>query len=168
MRRYPSPYQFVAVKHHWYWQFNFIFQRLEVTKPGSWDGHALYIEEDNYVAPDLLAVLAQMSSIAENQCGGEKCGILNLGLKTQEAVSDSGAGFETRGHVRRRYFIRATRGQPPLILTESMNAIAQWVVTFLDPVSDYCTPRVGTGAERSWVGVLKAQHGDGFQPQFLA
>jgi hypothetical protein len=126
------PYQFVAVKHHWYWQFNFIFQQLDVTKPGAWDGHALYIEEDNYVAPDLLAVLNQMSSIAENQCGGEKCGILNLGLKTQEAVSDSGAGFETRGHVRCRYSIRATRGQLPRVLTVPTDAIAQWVAACLD------------------------------------
>ena len=39
----------------------------------------------------------------------EKGGILNLGLKTQEAVSDSGAGFETRGHVR----CRAAREQLP-------------------------------------------------------
>jgi hypothetical protein len=92
--------QFVAVKHHWYWQFNFIFQRLEVAKPDDWHGYALYIEEDNYAAPDLLAVLGQMSDIAQNQCGPDKCGILNLGLKTQEAVSDSGAGFDRRGHVR--------------------------------------------------------------------
>ena len=90
--------KFVAVKHHWFWQFNFLFQKLSVTQTG-WTGYALYIEEDNYVAPDLLTILAQMSDIAVNQCGPDKCGVLNLGLKTREAVSDTGAGFETRGHV---------------------------------------------------------------------
>ena len=89
----------MAVKHHWWWQFNFVFQRLEVAAEGKWTGDVLYIEEDNYVAPDILAVLAQMRSIATEQCGAEKCGMLNLGLKTQEAVSDNGAGWEHRGNA---------------------------------------------------------------------
>ena len=172
--------KFVAVKHHWFWQFNFLFQKLkvaaavsvcnrptkahvlEVGKPpktrnvrrmeiragsrnrpcmrvcmqGQWSGYALYLEEDNYVAPDILNVLAslhalharararvtlpfptlkardkafladifspvlqgQMGEVAKSQCGEEKCGLLNLGLKVKEAVSDNGAGFESRGH----------------------------------------------------------------------
>ena len=89
----------MAVKHHWWWQFNFVFQRLEVAAEGKWTGDVLYIEEDNYVAPDILTVLAQMRSIATEQCGAEKCGVLNLGLKTQEAVSDNGAGWEHRGNA---------------------------------------------------------------------
>ena len=91
--------KFVAVKHHWFWQFNFLFQKLRVASATDWTGYAFYMEEDHYAAPDTLSVLAQMVDIAQTQCGEEKCGLLNLGLKVQEAVSDDGSNFDSRGHT---------------------------------------------------------------------
>eukprot|EP01049_Picozoa_sp_SAG25_P010858 SAG25_NODE_1240_length_3521_cov_61.836061_2_plen_94_part_00 len=52
----------------------------------------LYIEEDNFVAPDILSVMEQMVDVAESRCG-EKCGVLDLGLKEREATNDNGAGW---------------------------------------------------------------------------
>ena len=57
----------VATKHHWFWQFNFVFQQLRVANKAAWTGYALYLEEDNFVAPDILIVLKQMIIIAHNQ-----------------------------------------------------------------------------------------------------
>jgi hypothetical protein len=53
----------------------------------------MYVEEDNYLAPDALAVLKQMIGLAKSarECGPDGSGcVLNLGLKRQEAVSDNG------------------------------------------------------------------------------
>jgi hypothetical protein len=57
----------VATKHHWFWQFNFVFQQLRVANKAAWTGYALYLEEDNFVAPDILIVLEQMIIITHNQ-----------------------------------------------------------------------------------------------------
>eukprot|EP01052_Picozoa_sp_SAG31_P015144 SAG31_NODE_965_length_10696_cov_10.487213_5_plen_350_part_00 len=88
--------KFTAVKHHWWWQFNFVFSQLKVTtnEGSGHTGWVLYVEEDNYLAPDVMATLNQMIGLAESGqagacgAGGEGCPLLNLGLKRQEAVSD--------------------------------------------------------------------------------
>ena len=49
------------------------------------------------MAPDILNVLAQMAEVAKSRCG-DKCGVLDLGLKVREAVNDNGADWGRKGN----------------------------------------------------------------------
>uniref|UniRef100_A0A1I7YTJ3 Alpha-1,6-mannosyl-glycoprotein 2-beta-N-acetylglucosaminyltransferase n=1 Tax=Steinernema glaseri TaxID=37863 RepID=A0A1I7YTJ3_9BILA len=47
------------MKNHWWWKMNYVFDGV-VKRYGLEDRHVLRLEEDNYVAPDVLHVLNQL------------------------------------------------------------------------------------------------------------
>ncbi|XP_075973549.1 alpha-1,6-mannosyl-glycoprotein 2-beta-N-acetylglucosaminyltransferase-like [Anticarsia gemmatalis] len=46
-------------KHHWWWKANFVFNRLDWSR--GYKGTVIFLEEDNYVLPDLLYMLRFMT-----------------------------------------------------------------------------------------------------------
>lgn len=64
-----------AIKHHWWWKINMVFDNLRVTQ--SYGGYVLFLEEDHYVAPDFVQVAAQLIGMKKD-CAD--CDFINLGM----------------------------------------------------------------------------------------
>ncbi|TRY60416.1 hypothetical protein DNTS_007176 [Danionella cerebrum] len=62
-------------KHHWWWKLHFVFERIHVLR--GYNGDVVFLEEDNYVLPDLLTFQKSMSELRKTSCGD--CDILALG-----------------------------------------------------------------------------------------
>lgn len=45
-------------KHHWWWTANYIFEKYDVTS--YFKGYVIFLEENHYVSPDLIHMLAYM------------------------------------------------------------------------------------------------------------
>ena len=48
-----------AIKHHWWWKINTIFDRLSVTR--NFTGFIILVEEDHFFSPDALVVAQHLS-----------------------------------------------------------------------------------------------------------
>lgn len=64
------------IKHHWWWKAGMIFDGI--MKRYGLDVYTIFLEEDHYVAPDLLYILKILIDKKETFC--ENCKILALGL----------------------------------------------------------------------------------------
>jgi len=69
------------IKHHWWWKAKRVFDQLEYTRhhPGLF----LFIEEDHYVPPDFLHMLAVMQAARKDHC--PQCNVLSLGAQALSA-----------------------------------------------------------------------------------
>lgn len=67
--------KFSQTKHHWWWKINHIMDGVQATKKHK--GPFLFLEEDHYVAPDVLHVLKLMLKKRKEDCA--KCSILCMG-----------------------------------------------------------------------------------------
>ncbi|KHJ42640.1 N-acetylglucosaminyltransferase II [Trichuris suis] len=63
------------IKHHWWWKAIQVFEHI--VPQTKYDGWVLFLEEDNYVSPDLLNVLDAIVSNKNSIC--ETCEFLVLG-----------------------------------------------------------------------------------------
>ncbi|XP_043916931.1 alpha-1,6-mannosyl-glycoprotein 2-beta-N-acetylglucosaminyltransferase-like [Protopterus annectens] len=66
---------FTQTKHHWWWKLHFVWERLEALH--GYSGHAIFLEEDNYVLPDFVPFFKEMEQLQKKQC--PECHILALG-----------------------------------------------------------------------------------------
>ncbi|XP_030628694.1 alpha-1,6-mannosyl-glycoprotein 2-beta-N-acetylglucosaminyltransferase [Chanos chanos] len=62
-------------KHHWWWKLHFVFERVRALQ--GYSGFAIFMEEDNYVLPDLYRFFKAMSELKRTAC--EDCDILAIG-----------------------------------------------------------------------------------------
>lgn len=62
-------------KHHWWWKLHFVFERVKIMQ--GYNGFVVFLEEDNYVLPDLLHCYKLMVEFREKNC--PDCDILSLG-----------------------------------------------------------------------------------------
>ncbi|XP_060074336.1 alpha-1,6-mannosyl-glycoprotein 2-beta-N-acetylglucosaminyltransferase-like [Ylistrum balloti] len=80
--------KYCQTKHHWLWKLDRVFDKLEVMK--NYTGHVLLLEEDYYVAPDIITVIQMMNNLKKRDC--KECRMLTAGNydKTQSFVVNSG------------------------------------------------------------------------------
>ncbi|KAK3095792.1 hypothetical protein FSP39_019233 [Pinctada imbricata] len=80
--------KYCQTKHHWFWKLYRVFDGLEVTR--NYTGQILLLEEDYYVAPDIITTLQMMQSLKRKEC--KDCRMLTAGNydKTQSYVANSG------------------------------------------------------------------------------
>lgn len=62
-------------KHHWWWKLHFVFERVHALQGHG--GFVVFLEEDNYVLPDLLHYYKLMVAFRERHC--PDCDLLSLG-----------------------------------------------------------------------------------------
>lgn len=65
-----------AIKHHWWWKVNTVFDRLYETQ--NYSGYVIFLEEDHIVAPDFIEVAKQLIGMRNSQC--TDCDFINLGM----------------------------------------------------------------------------------------
>ncbi|CDW57712.1 UDP GlcNAc:a 6 D mannoside [Trichuris trichiura] len=63
------------IKHHWWWKAIQVFEHI--VPQSDYDGWVLFLEEDNYVSPDLLNILDKIIANKKSIC--EACEFLVLG-----------------------------------------------------------------------------------------
>lgn len=67
--------RFTMIKHHWWWKLNTVFDGLRETRHDR--GLVLLLEEDHFVAPDLLLALRLLARARQQHC--PDCNLLNAG-----------------------------------------------------------------------------------------
>uniref|UniRef100_A0A1B6MJU3 Alpha-1,6-mannosyl-glycoprotein 2-beta-N-acetylglucosaminyltransferase n=1 Tax=Graphocephala atropunctata TaxID=36148 RepID=A0A1B6MJU3_9HEMI len=75
------------LKHHWWWKINRVFDQLNVT--ANFNGFVVFLEEDYYIAPDVLHTLRLMVNLAASDC--PECNNFHLGTfsKSQKYEEDA-------------------------------------------------------------------------------
>jgi hypothetical protein len=88
---YPDEYghyreaKITAVKHHWWWKLNMVFDGMRATK--DFNGYVMFLEEDHYLSPDFLYMTEKLIALKEEKC--TDCDFINLGMYTAvKAVSN--------------------------------------------------------------------------------
>ncbi|XP_071534649.1 uncharacterized protein [Panulirus ornatus] len=66
---------FTQIKHHWWWKINRVFEGLRMMQQST--GWVVFLEEDHYVAPDLLHVLRLLLHEKSFLC--HHCQVISLG-----------------------------------------------------------------------------------------
>ncbi|XP_003740359.1 alpha-1,6-mannosyl-glycoprotein 2-beta-N-acetylglucosaminyltransferase [Galendromus occidentalis] len=72
--------KFCQTKHHWWWKINRVMDALNVTMFHR--GPFIFLEEDHYVAPDLLHVLRLMENAQPTACPGCRIFVMGTYVKT--------------------------------------------------------------------------------------
>ncbi|CAM9921091.1 unnamed protein product [Lampetra planeri] len=67
---------FTQAKHHWWWKLHFVWRGLRMLR--GHPGPVLLLEEDHFVLPDALALLASMGEVRRLNCAD--CDLLSLGV----------------------------------------------------------------------------------------
>lgn len=62
-------------KHHWWWKLHFVFERVHALQ--GYSGFIVFLEEDNYVLPDIFHYYKLMVAFREKLC--PDCDLLSLG-----------------------------------------------------------------------------------------
>lgn len=62
-------------KHHWWWKLHFVWERVQAMQ--GYKGFAIFLEEDNYILPDLFHFYKKMAEFRETSC--PDCDMLALG-----------------------------------------------------------------------------------------
>ncbi|CAN9507786.1 unnamed protein product [Ophioblennius macclurei] len=62
-------------KHHWWWKLHFVWERVHALQ--GYSGFVIFLEEDNYVLPDLFHFYKLMVEFREKNC--PDCDLLSLG-----------------------------------------------------------------------------------------
>ncbi|XP_042240097.1 alpha-1,6-mannosyl-glycoprotein 2-beta-N-acetylglucosaminyltransferase-like [Homarus americanus] len=63
------------IKHHWWWKIHRVFEEVRVTRESA--GWVVFLEEDHYLAPDLLHVLHRLLRDKDTLC--RHCQVIALG-----------------------------------------------------------------------------------------
>lgn len=66
---------FTQTKHHWWWKLHFVWERIQILQ--GYGGYVVFMEEDNYILPDLYHYLKVMVELKKREC--PDCDILALG-----------------------------------------------------------------------------------------
>lgn len=78
---YPDSYghyreaHFTAIKHHWWWKINTVFDHLTTTR--KFNGYVIFLEEDHFLSPDFIEVARKLINLASLRCAD--CDLINLG-----------------------------------------------------------------------------------------
>ncbi|XP_064382797.1 alpha-1,6-mannosyl-glycoprotein 2-beta-N-acetylglucosaminyltransferase-like [Halichondria panicea] len=64
-----------AIKHHWWWKVNTVFDHLRVTT--DFNGYVFFLEEDHYLSPDFVHVAKRLVALKREQC--QDCDLVNMG-----------------------------------------------------------------------------------------
>ena len=56
-----------AIKHHWWWKINKVFDDLNVT--ANFNGTVFFMEEDHYISPDAVLVAQDLIHLKDRYCG---------------------------------------------------------------------------------------------------
>ncbi|CAI7748713.1 unnamed protein product [Closterium sp. NIES-54] len=91
--RYRDPH-FVALKHHWWWMQNTVWDGLSETN--TFTGHMLFIEEDHLLFPNALAHLKSLIRVKNVRC--PECVAVTLAPSNVKSRGESGL----RAFVRER------------------------------------------------------------------
>ncbi|XP_076058360.1 uncharacterized protein LOC143035313 [Oratosquilla oratoria] len=89
-REWPDSYghyrepRYTQIKHHWWWKIHRVFEDLRVTGP-SFEGEVIFLEEDHFVAPDLLHMHRLLRKTRDKNC--PECLVLSLGNYNKMAPS---------------------------------------------------------------------------------
>uniref|UniRef100_A0A3Q3XC81 Uncharacterized protein n=1 Tax=Mola mola TaxID=94237 RepID=A0A3Q3XC81_MOLML len=62
-------------KHHWWWKLHFVWERVQVMQ--GYTGFVIFLEEDNYILPDLFHFYKSMIEFRKKNC--PDCDMLALG-----------------------------------------------------------------------------------------
>ncbi|XP_020352219.1 alpha-1,6-mannosyl-glycoprotein 2-beta-N-acetylglucosaminyltransferase-like [Oncorhynchus kisutch] len=62
-------------KHHWWWKLHFVWERVQALH--GYSGFAVFLEEDNYILPDLYHLYNEMVGYRKSSC--PDCDMLALG-----------------------------------------------------------------------------------------
>lgn len=65
----------VQIKHHWFWKLNMVFSGMREIHKNV--GPVLFLEEDNYVSPDLIHIMKKAVSLRDKNC--QHCHAITLG-----------------------------------------------------------------------------------------
>ncbi|XP_046658270.1 alpha-1,6-mannosyl-glycoprotein 2-beta-N-acetylglucosaminyltransferase-like [Homalodisca vitripennis] len=107
------------IKHHWWWKINRVFDQLRVTD--NFNGFVLFLEEDYYVAPDILHTLRLMVNFAAVNC--PSCNSFHLGTFTrsmsyqEHASKVSGGEWNNLGLSFNRSFWQILKACSPTFCT---------------------------------------------------
>lgn len=84
-----------AIKHHWWWKVNMVFDGLRVTQ--NYTGYVVFLEEDHYVSPDFIEVAHQLMKMKKEKC--HDCDFINLGMynKAKVLTNRASAGIWNAG-----------------------------------------------------------------------
>lgn len=66
---------YTAIKHHWWWKIAFVFDHVHVLK--NHPGPKIFVEEDNYLSPDVLTVSQQLAAALATSATND--GLFSLG-----------------------------------------------------------------------------------------
>lgn len=82
--------KYCQTKHHWFWKLFHVFDELTVMK--NYTGLVLLLEEDYYVAPDIITILQMMNHLKKSDKDCKDCRMLTAGNydKTQSYSLNSG------------------------------------------------------------------------------
>lgn len=62
-------------KHHWWWKLHFVWERVQAMQ--GYNGFVIFLEEDNYILPDMFSFYKKMAAFRKNSC--PDCDMLALG-----------------------------------------------------------------------------------------
>ncbi|XP_014000080.1 alpha-1,6-mannosyl-glycoprotein 2-beta-N-acetylglucosaminyltransferase [Salmo salar] len=62
-------------KHHWWWKLHFLWERVQALH--GYSGFAVFLEEDNYILPDIYHLYKEMVGYRKSSC--PDCDMLALG-----------------------------------------------------------------------------------------
>ncbi|XP_049612781.1 alpha-1,6-mannosyl-glycoprotein 2-beta-N-acetylglucosaminyltransferase [Syngnathus scovelli] len=63
------------IKHHWWWKLHFVWERVNAIQ--GYSGFVIFLEEDNYILPDIFHFYNSTVEFRENKC--QDCDVLALG-----------------------------------------------------------------------------------------
>ncbi|KAL5518054.1 hypothetical protein EMCRGX_G003725 [Ephydatia muelleri] len=77
---------FTAIKHHWWWKINTVFDHLTTTS--TYSGYIILLEEDHFLSPDFVDVTRKLISLVNLRCAD--CDLINLGTYSLGSYHDIG------------------------------------------------------------------------------
>lgn len=85
---------YCQTKHHWFWKLFRVFDDLTVMR--NYTGLVLLLEEDYYVAPDIITILQMMNHLKKRDC--KDCKMLTAGNYDKAQSYSSQSGQVELGH----------------------------------------------------------------------
>ena len=80
--------KFTAIKHHWWWKANFVFDHVPVL--ANHPGPKIFFEEDHMFAPDMIEVSQLMNR--HMAMGSSNCVLFSLGTYTAKSGATDTVG----------------------------------------------------------------------------
>lgn len=80
--------KYCQTKHHWLWKLHHVFDELDVMK--NYTGQVLLLEEDYYLAPDIITTLQMTLNLKKKEC--KDCRMITAGNYDKAQIFSSNAG----------------------------------------------------------------------------